>query len=210
MNATRWDVSADEYYSDEMHESNSRLAVFRESIPKYHAMFIEQIIPGKQTKGMDFGKAFHLALLEPEMYKEVIAVGPDINKLTNDYKAWKKEHADYIILDVKQETTIQKMIQGVTRNKEALKLLKAPGVVEQAIRWQHSKTGIWLKCKLDYLLETPTIVDIKTCSNSNPEEFARSCGQLDYQCQAAMYKDAVFDLAETVVRAVEQGREKDG
>lgn len=194
MNASKWNVSDEEYFSDEMHESNSKLSVFRESVPKYYAMFIEKTLNGKETKSMDFGTAFHLALLQPHLLPTQTAVGPDINKNTTEYKNWKKEHQHLLILDGKQETVIQKMVASVAANKEALELLNSPGAAEQAIRWQHAKTGIWCKCKIDYLLENQTIVDIKTCSNPNPTEFSRTCGQLDYQCQAAFYKDAVFDL----------------
>lgn len=194
MNASKWNVSEEEYYSDEIHESNSRLSVFRESVPKYYAQFIEKSLDGKQTKSMGFGSAFHLALLQPEFYQQMVAVGPDVNKNTTEYKAWKKEHLHQLILDPGQESTIQKMVSSVTGNKEALDLLNSPGKAEQAIRWQDDKTGIWCKCKIDYLLENPKIIDIKTCSNPNPVEFSRSCGQLDYQCQAAFYKAAMFDM----------------
>ena len=194
MNASRWPVSEEEYHSDEFHESNSRLSVFRESVPLYHAMFIEQSVGKKATKTMDFGTAFHYALLQPDDYPKVVKVGPDINKNTTEYKAWRKEHEHHIVIDKKQEDAVQRMLQSLTRHKKSIALMNSPGKAEQAIRWQHAKTGIWCKCKIDYLLENPAIVDIKCCSNSNPAEFSRSCGQLDYHCQAAFYKDAVYDL----------------
>lgn len=195
MNASKWDVNEDEYFADETHESNSRLAVFRESVPKYHGMFIDKSIEGgKQTKSMDLGSALHLALLLPNLYAETVVVGPDWNKNTNAYKEWKAQHADKLILDAKQEFQLQAMIAGITKNDKAVELLNTPGDKEQAIRWQDEQTEIWCKAKLDMLLVSSIIVDIKTCSEPNPVEFSRSCGQLDYECQAAFYIDGVREV----------------
>ncbi len=194
MNASRWDVTDEEYFADEMHESNSRLAVFRHSVPAYYHTFIEPSIKQKQTKSMGFGSAFHLALLQPKMYEQMVVVGPDINKNTTEYKTWKAKHAYHIIIDPQQERAIQEMVNNVVNNKAAYELLNSAGKPEQPIRWQDDKTEIWLKAKLDYMLEIGTVLDIKTCADPNPNEFSRSCGQLDYQCQAAMYKDGILDL----------------
>ena len=191
MNPSRWEVSEDDYYADEEHESNSRLSLFRESVPKYYHTYILKTIPQKQTKLMDVGSAFHLALLQPKQYEKCVVVGPDINKNTNEYKAWKKENEFKLILDPKQQQQIQSMLAGVAANEEALKLLNSPGEAEVALRWLHKPTGIWCKCKMDWYLPDARIIDIKSCSDPNPEEFARSCGQMDYQCQAAFYIDPV-------------------
>lgn len=199
MNASKWDVSEEEYYSDELHESNSRLSVFRDSVPKYYAQFIEKSIDGKQSKSMDFGSAFHLALLQPHLFDKEVAIGPDINKNTTEYKTWKKEHSHQLILDSDQESAIQKMVAGVAKNNKAVELLNSAGSTEQAIRWQDNWTGIWCKCKVDYLLDQGIILDIKTCRDPSGVVFSTTCGQLDYECQAAFYKDGVFDL--TGVRA---------
>lgn len=191
---TKWNVSDDEYFNDELHESNSRLKVFRESVPKYHAMFIEKSMAGKETKLMDFGKAFHLALLQPEQYKSNVVVGPDLNKNSNAWKAWKAEHQNFIILDVEESSRIQRMLASVHRHTRAKQLLGETGDAEMAIRWYHDKTETWCKAKLDYLIHQPKILDVKTCTDANPVEFSRSCGMFSYESQAAFYIDGVYEL----------------
>lgn len=53
--------------------------------------------------------------------------------------------------------------------------------------------GIEMRCKPDYLaLTASVIIDVKTTTDANPEEFAKSMIKYGYHRQAWLYREAVF------------------
>jgi hypothetical protein len=70
-------------------------------------------------------------------------------------------------------------------------MIRGRGRSEATIVWNHPRTLLKLKCRIDKLIPKLAILEIKTTRSIQPGRFATSCAQLAYQIQFALYADAV-------------------
>lgn len=120
------------------------------------------------STAMQFGKDFHTACLEPALYKP--------GKLTT---AKGRDDAE----------RIAGMVRAVMAHPVAGPLVRH-GKPEVTARWKDPGTGIECKARADlYAPGLRTIVDLKSCADASPEEFAKSVARFTYHWQAAMYLD---------------------
>ena len=73
--------------------------------------------------------------------------------------------------------------------------LLAGGKFEQSLFWPCYVGGDWVECKsrID-CIQGDILMDIKTCRDARPDEFARDCWKFRYHVQAAFYSDAYESL----------------
>ena len=185
-----------DYFSDTSCVNNEKLKVLRQSVPLFYGRFVTGEIPPKpSTKSLDFGSAFHLALLEPEKWDDSVAVAPNAKKTT---KAGKAEWSEFLsgnegklILTEEQIEVVGKMKESVLGNPASEKLINGGGAIERPITFTDPDTGIRCKIKPDILLPDGTIVDFKYSADPYEEGFTRSCDRFSYHCSAALYLDGV-------------------
>lgn len=156
------------------------------------------------SKSMQMGTAIHTAVLEPDLYTEVVGVIPEgIDGRTKEGKAWKDANKDRICLN----NTENRDVQGVARSIHNHPFWEIAGtsnkMVEASVFAMDSETGVPLKARPDLWVGADTLVDIKTTDDATPEAFTRTVLNFGYHIQAAHYL-AMTGAAEFVFVAVER------
>jgi hypothetical protein len=160
----------------------------------------------KETPALRFGKMFHMAILEPEKFKELYIPNTlgklDLRKTENKIKKqqFEEENAGKIIIEVDEHKALTGM-QDSFYNHPYAKNLISNGHAELACFWKDADTGILCKCKLDYFTPQLDIVtDLKTTEDAS--QFAKSAAKYDYHFQNAWYLDAArnhFDISTQMI-----------
>lgn len=66
------------------------------------------------------------------------------------------------------------------------------GKPEQTLCWKDKETGVWLRCRPDWLPDARKYIpDYKTALSANPEDFARDVANYGYYQQAALYLEGI-------------------
>ena len=92
---------------------------------------------------------------------------------------------------------IQAMAAAVRQHPLASQLLDpSSGKAEQSLFWQDKETGIWCRCRVDWLRHKIEgrrliVVDFKTATSAHPEKFAKAAMDYGYAMQAQWYMDGV-------------------
>ena len=200
-------VSDEAYYSDFNFITNSQLGLIKKSPATYqHYRDYPSLRP--QTKALNFGRAFHMCMLEPEKFDEKVIQEPDVNKRTKagreEYEEFVKENEDNTILTSAEHKSLMGMRNRLFSCHEAVDLLSG-GVAEQVSVWKDKETGIECKCKADYWNKDKRIlVDIKTTQGANMNEFRGSAYKYGYDRQSAFYSDG-FKADDFVFIVIEKG-----
>ena len=87
-------ASDEVYYSDYSFVTNSQLGLIKRS-PATYQYYRENPSVRPVTKALNFGRAFHMCMLEHDKFKKEVVVEPDVNKRT---KAGKEKYQEFISL----------------------------------------------------------------------------------------------------------------
>ena len=156
------------------------------------------VAPHEPTPAMQFGTAFHAALLEPEAFAETYVVVPKFDRRTKEGKEsaarWESENVGKTALTDEQMSALHEMTLNVRQHSGASRLL-SQGQAEMSCFWLDAETGIECKCRPDFLASFEEqfcgIVDVKTCCDASAEGFSRSIVSFGYDVQAAFYQDGL-------------------
>lgn len=175
-----------EYHNKTEYLSKSLLDLVHKSPAHFQAY-----LQGEQkdpTPAMLFGSLVHSVILGQEDY----AVAPQCDRRTKEgkaiYEAFVQEsEGKEIIATLDQYQQALKIKEAVLSHPKAAALL-SEGIAEKPIFGQLG--GVPARCKPDFLNTKYNVcIDIKTTSNSSPDEFAKSVWNFRYHVQAAMYLD---------------------
>lgn len=145
------------------------------------------------TPSQRMGSLAHTAILEP--HKLNVVVGPDLNKNTKEWKAFKAqvEAEGKEIVGQDEFDALEGMRASVYAHPAAARLL-GPGMVEHSAYWIDPVTGLLCRCRPDKLFRTDqgiVLVDLKTTDDASEAEFSRSIENFRYHVQAAFYTDGI-------------------
>ena len=147
-----------------------------------------------ETGAMRFGTAVHAAILEPEDYARWVVM-PKVDRRFKEGKAIAEaaearaaqegvriieQHEHNAILD----------IAAAVRGHPVIGQELATGVAEVSGYWIDEETGVFCRCRPDWL-GAGLILDVKTTENAEPSAFLRSAYTYRYWVQAAFYLDGV-------------------
>ena len=196
-------ISNDDYHASDG-VSKSGLSLILKSPAHYAARYIHGE-PEEPTPAMEFGTAFHAAVLEPYMFASDWAVQPDVNRRTKAGKEkWEKflsENEGKHLLKHDDMTTIENMREAVLSHPAASRLLTG-GSPELSIYWNDRAYNVLCKCRPDYLLADSMIaVDLKTCVDASYDGFSKACANFGYHIQAAFYMDGISSIFERQCKA---------
>lgn len=155
----------------------------------------------EQKKAFDIGHAGHLMMLEPEKFAGKITVVDADDWKTKAAQGARDDAyaADKIPLLPKDVAMVEAMRRALFAHPMAGELFASKGVAERSLFWRDRQTGIWLKCRPDFMpAHRRIIVDYKTAVSANPDDLPRVISELGYHQQAAWYMDgyeAVFGNA---------------
>lgn len=144
----------------------------------------------KQTKTLEFGKAAHMALLEPERFARTYVVAPECDKRTKEgkalYAAFVEQHADAKHIEHDDMQTILAMKEAIA-NKQAAQAVIATGHAEVTMIAEID--GVPVRGRADWItLQTPLITDVKTAQDASPQGFERDAYKYGYHIQAWVYR----------------------
>lgn len=174
----------------------------------------EMDAPQEYKECYRMGSAIHKFVLERADFESEFLTGIDCARRSKadkeEWAAWFYEHGadgDHItshkaaewnglfeqlsgksMVTPEEITKISMMAESVMRNPMAAKLLTG-GKAEQSIYWQDEETGLYLRCRPDYLGRFCS--DLKSTQDAREAEFLRSAYRMGYHVSAAMYTDGI-------------------
>jgi len=178
------DMPAEKYHAVDA-LSKSMMSKILKSPAHYRAALEEHQEP---SKAMQMGTAIHTAVLEPQLYSQVVAVvPPDIDGRTKEGKQWKEAHKSRIHLTHAEDIDVQGVANSVRRHP-FWDIIHLDHRIESSVFAQDEETGIALKARPDlWVLEPDILVDVKTTDDASPEAFLRTIASFGYHIQAAHY-----------------------
>lgn len=175
--------------------SKSQLQEFLVCPANYYGLYLDpNRRPSKdETAGQRAGTLLHTLVLEPETFDERYAIGPDVNRNTKEWKAFAAS-VPAGVTTLKPGEYLEGKLQAdnLRKQSEVFELLDS-GEAETSIFWIDEETGLELRCRPDWLHETPAgwiVLDLKT-GPAEPWAFASQCARMGYDIQAAMYSEGV-------------------
>lgn len=145
----------------------------------------------KDTEAMRFGRIFHTAILEPQLFRERHVIEPKFDRRTKqgklDFDVWKSGlRSDAILIPSLWEEPLLAMIDKVLSHKLVSDLL--PGSLrEVSLFWDDIETGERCKARYDLVTADGVIVDFKTTLDARPYAFAREIWNREYHVQVSHY-----------------------
>jgi hypothetical protein len=208
-----------DYYQLPNYVSQSSLKVFIRNPLDYKYQFVDGNAQWASTPNMALGILVHCLLLEPRLVDQQYVVfnederpEPDKTMASNLNKAWKAslerdaQESGTTVIGQELYNKADAMLQVACAHGEAMTWLVEghPHLIqhnELAIFWRNDCSELPLKSKLDRLLidvdaAKAWVVDYKTTSASNAQEFGWSVKKYGYDIQAAFYEDAARDYLE--------------
>lgn len=166
--------------------------------PSCPAKFFYRQDHAEYKAAWDFGSGAH---------NMVLGAGPEIVEC--EFDDWKKKAAQEqrdaaraegkIPLLTKELAAVKAMAEAIRAHPIAGFLFDpCDGMPEQSLFWEHERTGIPLRARLDWLPEMktgrPIIADYKTADSAEPEKFAKAVADYGYHQQHAWYSDGLAAL----------------
>ena len=204
-------MDTSEYHADTSRISATGLRYLHRSPAHYFANFLSpNRIIRPPTPAMILGTTVHCAILEPERFsrKYVCVADDEICKKigtknprsTAEYKAWLKEfradNADKEIVSLDDYNTVIDIRDAVWSHSHASKLLENV-TAEKSIFFTDTDSGAMCKIRPDAIdttsIDTPIIIELKTCENATPSVFGRQAINFGYHNQAALYVNGLME-----------------
>ena len=139
------------------------------------------------------GRAIHTAALEPKLFARLYVCWSGGRRAGKEWDAYvaDAESRGATILKEDQLDQAVAMAKAVRSHPIAGPLVTAPGRSELTIVWTHPRTGVLIKCRLDRLLLSAVLLDLKSTRDPKPARFASQAAGMGYHIQMALYSDAV-------------------
>lgn len=140
-----------------------------------------------KRKAFDFGTALHLLMLEPDLFTERIVIDPGLNKISNDYKAWRDTvPAGAITMTSDEIDSAMQMRDRAMRKDTVRQLLSGQGISEVSGIFEDAQYPVWHKIRIDKLVDG-IVIDYKTAASASRIGFEKAIWQYKYYWQAALY-----------------------
>ena len=188
----------EQIYNKEKHLSFSALKAFLSS-PKH---FYRYKMQKETTKAMESGKMFHMAILEPEKFKDSYFVLDDENicaqiggakpRSTSKYKAWKLEQIELNIgkelISIEDYNKFQVMGEYLYKCSATKELMNGLIHKEKRIEFEHNNFNI-----IGYIdgEGEDYILDLKKVADASFKKVRWTIQDMRYDMQAAIYSAAV-------------------
>jgi hypothetical protein len=152
----------------------------------YQAMLRKE---DKETPAKRFGKLFHLAVLEPEVFRKVYVLeekfsGTGSRKAKAEWLAGLNK--DAVVVKPEDLDRLLPMVEKIHSHPLAKNLLQK-GVREVTIAWEDKETGVRCKARPDFVSHEGYCVDLKTSMDGRWQKFSRNLVEYGYHVSAAHY-----------------------
>lgn len=176
-------------YITEPPNVNKRTKQGKEKIAEFNAKCERENLTICKQEHIDAGVAYADHILS--VGERLLISESDLVKAKN-YAAYMEAIEGKEVVTVEQMNKAVDIASSVMRHPKA-RLLLVGGEPEVAVFWDDEETGYQCKSKIDYLLKSNILVDLKTTKDAS-KEFIKSIANFGYFRQCAMYKDG-FEAA---------------
>lgn len=136
-------------------------------------------------------RAIHTAILEPAAFNERYVVFPGKKRQGKDWEKFAEEHKNHEIIKADEKPRILAMAERVQEHPIAAQIFEE-GEAERAIVWKHKRTGLILKCRIDWWSKW-ILADLKS-GPVHDRLFGALAAKLKYHVQIAMYDDGLYTV----------------
>lgn len=144
--------------------------------------------PSRDTAHFVFGRAAHMAVLEPEKFDSCFGVYDGVHdKRHKAFQAWFAENPGKKPLKQQQMDLARAVADAVFSHPEARALIGG-GRREEIIRWEDEETGMACKARMDYV-RPDMILELKSTKDIEQQWFTRDAAKYLYHGQVAFYHD---------------------
>jgi len=145
------------------------------------------------TPSTVLGRQVHAAVFEPELFDAEFVVC-DLNRNSNDWKAFKAAHDPEKIMKTAERENALRIAEAVRSDPDAAEVLALPGQAEQVITWTDPETGIKRKARMDWVTapDLHVVTDLKTAADISDNGFGRAAGRYCYHGQLIDYAGGMY------------------
>lgn len=162
-----------------------------------HALTLPRDVPeSAPSPAMFNGTLVHCALLERPKFDARYVVGPEVNKLTKEWKAFKAQCLEQGLtpIDADQRRIAFAQADSLRALPEVAELMTL-GDAEVSAFWEdtdHQGPPVLCKCRPDWVgyvehRKGAILMDVKTAVDASPEGFSKACASFGYHMQASWY-----------------------
>lgn len=195
------------------------IKILEERSPAHFAHWVsDQDEQAEERQVFTFGRAFHCATLEPDVFDRTYCVLPAnapqrpteamlkaYAKGTSSaesiarvdwWERWNADNEGREILSAKDYDRARFMAQSIRRHPTGAAMLNG-GRREVTLRWIDEETGMPCKARVDLDNDDEALnfmLDLKSCDDASPDAFARSVARYYYHVQDAHYTDGARTL----------------
>lgn len=211
------DEPAEEYYVRRLDEASASGLKQLLRSPAHFKHWCQNPDTDKDSDALTFGKAFHCATLEPDVFVRTYVVveagapryptaaqwgakgkrSPDSQAAVDYWTAWNANNAGRTRLSLADYDRARRMADSVRAHPVAAGLLIG-GDRETTFRWQDEETGIACKARADLYASGEFVMDLKSCRDASHEGFARAVAGYHYDLQALHYLDGIRSNGDTI------------
>lgn len=207
---------AESYYRRRLDEASASGLKQMLRSPAHFKHWCETPDDDKESAALTFGRAFHCATLEPDVFVRSYAVvesgapryptaaqwnakkrSPDSQAAVDYWTEWNANNADRVRLTQSDYDRARRMADSVRAHPVAAGLLVG-GDREVTFRWQDEETGIACKSRADLYAAGEFVMDLKSCRDASHEGFARSVAGYHYDLQAMHYLDGIRSAGDSI------------
>lgn len=186
-NGIHLDLAEDTYHADPGSISKTGLWTLHSKTPA-HFKFAP---PREPTPTLGFGKAVHMAVLEPKRAKGMLVKGPP-NRRGNawkDFQAVVEERGLFLLTEPEYDSVLE--IQAAAQKHPIIaKLNKTDIIYEASAFWKDEATGQQCRVRPDiYAPKLKIMTDLKTSADASAWNWAKTASNLGYHVQEAMYTE---------------------
>ncbi|GEM70981.1 hypothetical protein SAQ01S_07470 [Sphingomonas aquatilis NBRC 16722] len=156
--------------------------------------------PQEQTDALRLGSAFHDALLLPERWQDrnCYHVTPEgFSRAKSKAMAGEIADADAAeaagctIVSAEERDQIDAMVKAM-RDHPTCDALMSDGRPEVTLAWQDAETGVWLRCRPDWLRDNLSCgINVKTAADASQTGFQADVTKYRYFMSAALELDGI-------------------
>jgi exodeoxyribonuclease VIII len=193
-----FNISNDEYHADRSAVGRSGLMAMLRSPAYYYGQYLDPACPPEsdtESAARLFGNMVDCAMTEPAALNTRYLVGPDVNKNTNEWKAFKKEcvAAGAQAVDADALKRAKAARAGAMRVPDIARLF-SKGFGQVTACAIDPTTGVKIKVRPDHVYpvndKQVILADVKTYKSCDEEDFGRvQVVSMGYDIQDVLYSD---------------------
>ena len=208
------DISIEEYHADKSWISATGFKHAKKSLSEYR-LYLDGYWDDKTKPHFDFGNACELYLVDPEGFKEKVAIAPEHEWIeealaenpklvkptaSKTYKDLEKEFLEenegkYIIPETGDcSMEVIEVLVARCKNDEFISQLLPNITYQNSCYWIDKETGLQMKTRPDIAqVNKNVILNIKTTLDASPSKFSKDLANLDYPLQACIEMTGVVE-----------------